>query len=239
MAQYDDPTFFEQYSQMSRSKMGLQGAGEWHELQAMLPDLTDKRVLDLGCGYGWHCIYAAEKGAQHVVGVDLSQKMLNVAKEKTTSRVVEYKHAAMEDIDFPTGSFDTVISSLAFHYVESFSGICEKVKKCLVEKGEFVFSVENPIFTAYGTGDWYYDTNGEILHWPVDNYFTEGSREAHFLGSKVVKYHKTVATYINTLIEYGFTITKVVEPLPPKDMLGSMPNEARRPMMLLISAKKN
>jgi SAM-dependent methyltransferase len=239
MAQYDDPSFFKQYSQMSRSKLGLQGAGEWHELEAMLPDFQDKRVLDLGCGYGWHCIYAAEKGAKQIVGVDLSQKMLDVAKEKTESRAVQYKHAAMEDVCFPADSFDTVISSLAFHYVESFSDICEKVSNYLVTKGEFVFSVENPVFTAYGTGDWYYDTNGEILHWPVDNYYKEGPREAHFLGSKVIKYHKTVATYINTLIEYGFTITKVVEPMPPKELLATMPDELRRPMMLLVSAKKN
>lgn len=46
---YDDDRFFSQYAQMSRSVEGLQGAGEWHILQKMLPDFTDKRVLDLGC----------------------------------------------------------------------------------------------------------------------------------------------------------------------------------------------
>ena len=55
---YDDPRFFEQYSQMTRSRQGLQGAGEWRELQKLLPDFSGKRVLDLGCGYGWHCRYA-------------------------------------------------------------------------------------------------------------------------------------------------------------------------------------
>ena len=44
----------------------------------------DKRVLDLGCGYGWHCIYAMEHGASSVVGVDISHKMLEVAKRKNT-----------------------------------------------------------------------------------------------------------------------------------------------------------
>ena len=61
---YDDDRFFSQYAQMSRSVEGLQGAGEWHILQKMLPDFTDKRVLDLGCGFGWHCIYAIEHGAK-------------------------------------------------------------------------------------------------------------------------------------------------------------------------------
>ena len=55
---YDDPVFFEKYSQMSRSQEGLAGAGEWETLHSMLPDFAEKHVLDLGCGYGWHCIYA-------------------------------------------------------------------------------------------------------------------------------------------------------------------------------------
>lgn len=61
---YDDKHFFEQYSQMPRSKEGLKAAGEWHELKKMLPDFNQKTVLDLGCGFGWHCIYAAEHGAK-------------------------------------------------------------------------------------------------------------------------------------------------------------------------------
>ena len=63
---YDNSDFFSQYSQMSRSVEGLKGAGEWHVLQKMLPDFAGKRVLDLGCGFGWHCVYAIEHGATHV-----------------------------------------------------------------------------------------------------------------------------------------------------------------------------
>ena len=51
---YDDNIFFQKYSQMSRSQQGLAGAGEWETLRKLLPDFKDKRVLDLGCGYGWH-----------------------------------------------------------------------------------------------------------------------------------------------------------------------------------------
>ena len=46
---YDDPLFFEKYSQMSRSRLGLAGAGEWEDLQKLLPDFAGKQVLDLGC----------------------------------------------------------------------------------------------------------------------------------------------------------------------------------------------
>ena len=71
---YDDEVFFKKYSEMSRSKYGLKGAGEWYQFKKLLPDFKGKRVLDLGCGYGWHCAYAAENGANSVLGVDLSEK---------------------------------------------------------------------------------------------------------------------------------------------------------------------
>ena len=47
---YDEQIFFEKYSQMSRSKEGLEGAGEWETLRQILPDFRGKRVLDMGCG---------------------------------------------------------------------------------------------------------------------------------------------------------------------------------------------
>lgn len=99
---------------------------------------------------------------------------------------------------------------------------------------------EHPVFTAYGSQDWYYDDQGNILHFPVDNYYYEGKREAAFLGEKVIKYHRTLTTYLETLLENGFSIRHVVEPPPPEDMmdLPGMRDEMRRPMMLLVCAEK-
>ncbi|WP_315120548.1 class I SAM-dependent methyltransferase [uncultured Clostridium sp.] len=238
---YDDVSFFNEYKKMARSVNGLKGAGEWHELKKMLPDFTGKRVLDLGCGFGWHCRYAIDQGAKSVTGIDISERMLKEAQKMTTSPLIEYIKSPMEDIDYAPDTFDVAISSLAFHYVESFDDICRKVNNCLSSGGEFVFSVEHPVFTSYGTQDWYYDEQGNSLHWPVDRYFTEGIRKANFLGKEVIKYHKTLTTYINSLIMSGFEITKIVEPKPEESMLKNIPemqDELRRPMMLLISAKK-
>jgi len=238
---YDDDVFFNKYSNMNRSKNGLEGAGEWHELKKMMPNFKDKRVLDLGCGFGWHCRYAVENGARSVIGIDISQKMLSEAKSKTKYGNIEYICMPIEDIDFPEESFDVVISSLALHYVKSFEDVLVRVYKCLSKGGDFVFSVEHPIFTAQGPQDWYYDGKGNILHWPVDHYFTEGIRNAKFLGEEVIKYHRTLTTYLNSLIKLGFEITGVVEPKPAENMLNTVPgmlDELRRPMMLLVSARK-
>lgn len=239
---YDDIKFFNQYKEMARSKEGLSGAGEWHELKKLLPDFRGKRVLDLGCGFGWHCRYAVEQGAQSVIGIDLSENMLNQAKVLTDSKHITYRRLAIEDVDYAEDSFDVVISSLALHYVEAFDELCKKVNSCLVSGGNFIFSVEHPIFTAEGKQDWYYDSDGKPMHWPVDHYFTEGIRQSVFLGEEVTKYHRTLTTYINGLIRAGFQVTNVVEPQPEEHFLKvseEMRNELRRPMMLLISAIKN
>ena len=41
---YDDPVFFEKYSEMDRSRLGLKGAGEWETLQKLLPDFQGKKI---------------------------------------------------------------------------------------------------------------------------------------------------------------------------------------------------
>jgi SAM-dependent methyltransferase len=239
---YDDPGFFTNYSQMPRSIGGLNAAGEWPAFRELLPELRNKKVLDLGCGFGWHCRYACEQQARSVVGVDLSESMLARARDSTNESVIKYHRLAIEDIDFTAGEFDVVISSLALHYVERFDIVCRKVHHCLVPGGTFVLSVEHPVFTSLAAQDWHYGPQGERVHWPVDDYQNEGPRQARFLDNNVVKYHRTVATHINALIDSGFTITMLSEPQPTQEMLAKYPemrDETRRPIFLLIAAIKN
>ena len=61
-----------------------------------------------------------------------------------------------------------------------------------------------------------------------------------FLGEKVAKYHRTLTTYLNTLLLNGFIINQIVEPQPPENMMDipGMQDEMRRPMMLIVSANK-
>ncbi|MEK4760583.1 class I SAM-dependent methyltransferase [Viridibacillus sp. FSL E2-0187] len=239
---YDEPKFFSAYEQMPRSVDGLEAAGEWHILKTLLPDLQNKRVLDLGCGFGWHCRFAREQQASSVIGVDLSEKMLEKAREKTDDPSITYIQESIEDIQFSDAQFDVVISSLAFHYIQSFDIICQKVYDYLENGGAFVFSVEHPIFTSRSEQDWYVDEKGNRLHWPVDNYQFEGLRETSFLNESVQKYHRTISTYMNDLINAGFSISAVKESTPSEEMLKNIPemhDENRRPMFLMIAATKD
>lgn len=238
---YDEPEFFAAYSAMPRSLGGLEEAGEWPALKALIPPLSGMRVLDLGCGFGWHCRYARAAGAASVLGTDLSEKMLARARAMTDDPAIEYRRMAIEDIDFAPDSFDLVLSSLAFHYIENLEPVVAQVWRCLRPGGTFLFSAEHPVFTASGAQDWHRDAAGEILHWPVDDYFHEGRRRTSWLAEDVTKYHRTVATYVGTLLDAGFRIAGLVEPAPTADALAAHPqwaDEMRRPLFVILSAVK-
>ena len=238
---YDRESFFEKYSHMSRSELGLEGAGEWPALKAMLPDFRGCRVVDLGCGYGWHCRWAIDHGASSVLGIDQSEKMLKRAAELTESSQIEYRHLALEDYEYPAQDADIVLSSLVFHYVEDWDHLLDNIVRTLKDSGVLVFSVEHPVFTAEGSQQWLTDAQGKTLCWPVDRYFEEGWREAVFLGETMTKFHRTLTTYLSSLLDRGMVIEAVCEPQPQPDWLQRMPEmkeELRRPMMLLIRARK-
>lgn len=238
---YDDPEFFARYSAMPRSVEGLDAAGEWPVLRSLLPDLQGKRVLDLGCGFGWHCRYVKEQGASHVVGVDLSEKMLERAQEINTDQIIEYRRASIEDVEFTPKSFDLVLSSLAFHYVERLEYVFTNIFTWLTPGGAFVFSVEHPVFTAREAQDWHYGPAGERLHWPVDNYQSEGIRHARWMTDDIVKYHRSFSTLVQSVLKAGFRLTQVAEPQPPPDLLAGRPDlrdESRRPMFLILATEK-
>src|SRR4051812_6392700 len=93
---YDQPDFFAGYSQFLRSWEGLAGAPEWPTLRAMLPPLARLRVLDLGFGFGAFARWAREMGAQQVLGVDLSQNMLERARAETHDPAVTYVQGDIE-----------------------------------------------------------------------------------------------------------------------------------------------
>ena len=59
-------------------------------LLSILPNMVGKRILDLGCGFGEHCKLFVEKGAEKVVGLDISQKMIEVAKIENHSPKIRH-----------------------------------------------------------------------------------------------------------------------------------------------------
>jgi len=237
---YDRPDFFAAYSGLRRSVEGLDGAPEWPALQAMLPPMQGLRVADLGCGFGWFCRWAIDHGAASVFGVDLSEQML--ARAATfPMRGITYQRADLSALQLPADSFDLVFSALALHYLPDIAPLLATVHAALVPGGRFVFSTEHPIFTAPSLPGWATDEAGRRT-WPIDRYLVEAARTTDWLAPGVVKYHRTIATTVNALLDGGFTLTRLHEFCPTSEQIAARPEleqERDRPMFLLIAARRS
>ena len=197
-------------------------------------------MLDLGCGYGWHCKYAAEQGAARVPGVDLSRRMIVEAKRRNPAPQIEYRVCGIEDYDYPEGRWDCVVSNLALHYIADLDAVFARVYQTLKPGGVFLFNIEHPCFTAGVHQEWICDSSGNALYRAIDDYFLPGERRTNFLGCEVRKQHHTLTQILMGLLKQGFELQAVEEAQPSKEMLQipGMSDELRRPMMLLVKAKR-
>ncbi|HEX2116791.1 MAG TPA: class I SAM-dependent methyltransferase [Alphaproteobacteria bacterium] len=235
---YDNDTFFARYGQLPRSLQGLPGAPEWPVLRGLLPRLDGRRVLDLGCGYGWFSRWARVHGAAFVLGVDVSARMLARAAAEKHDDAILYVRGDLETFAIAPGAFDLVYSSLALHYVEELAGLLRSVHAGLVSGGKLVFSVEHPILTAVANPSWFADAAGRDT-WPVNGYLDEGARATDWLGAQVIKRHRTIETYFDLLVRSGFTVLRLIEWSPSPEQVTANPDwakERERPFFLLIAA---
>jgi ubiquinone/menaquinone biosynthesis C-methylase UbiE len=237
---YDNAEFFERYSRLGRSVEGLDGAPEWPALRTLLPDLRGRKVLDLGCGFGWFCRWARQQGAAHVMGIDVSERMLARAKATTQDSAITYTRTDMEHLALSPESFHLVYSSLALHYIANLNELMSAVYRSLVPGGSMVFSVEHPLFTAPANPHWSCIAAGQKT-WPIDSYLDEGPRSTDWLAKGVIKHHRTLATYINMLLQCGFAISHVEEWGPTAEQIAAQPSladEHQRPPFLLVAARR-
>lgn len=237
---YDNQPFFDAYAQLPRSQFGLDGAPEWAAVQALLPDLSGKHVIDLGCGYGWFCRSARAAGAAEVTGIDLSEKMLERARELTADNGITYQRGDLEQLDLAGQTFDLVYSQLALHYLPDLAPLFAVIWQALPPGGRLVFTTEHPIHTCPLRQGWLTDEQGQ-RSWAVNNYQNEGQRVSNWLADGVIKYHRTLGTTLNALINAGFTLRQVNEWGPTAQQIAANPaleEEAERPMMVLISAQR-
>lgn len=244
---YDTPIFFERYQQLRQNPISMNEVVEKPTMFALLPDLNGKKVLDLGCGTGEHLAHYLALGAEKVVGLDLSAMMLEAAQNRLLA--LGYKesqfalHALpMEALDqIPDNDFDLVVSSFAFHYIEDFSALLAKVSAKLTACGTLIFSQEHPIVTCYREGyRWEKNAEKQQVAYRLNFYREEGERDRSWFQQLFKTYHRTMATILNSLIQAGFAIEQVEEP-----MLAAQPqwhaefkDLQHRPPLLFVKAQK-
>ena len=188
--------------------------------------LRGTRVLDVACGHGRASRGLARLGAQ-VVGVDLSAALIAMARvREDADRFGIVYHAA--DVVQPERwwngvPFDGAVCEMALMDIDDLSGAINAVAETVRRDGWFVLSMVHPCFPGNDAG---------LSSWPPDaTYFDEGrwtSADHNPDGARirVGSSHRTISTYLNTLIEAGFVIERLVEP------------HGLSPMILLVECRR-
>lgn len=241
---FDNETFFNGYRELRSTDANYNEQLEQPAMSKLLPDIYEKSVLDLGCGYGHNCIDFVKRGALNVVGIDISKKMLEVAEKESSDEKITYLNMSMTDISILTQKFDLIYSSLAFHYVNDFARFAKDMYSLLNDGGYLLFSQEHPLVTATFSGEHHYnkDEKGNYLSFTFSNYNEPGKRDTFWYVNGVEKYHRRFSDIINALCSAGFIIDTVCEPVPDTKATQKIPTilvkEKIKPSFLIIKAKK-
>ena len=243
---YDNEEFSKEYDSMRNDEKGT-NANDVIEIpifRKMMPDVKNKSILDLGCGYGENDKYFKELGASYVLGTDISNHMIDIANKENKIDGVEYKQLPMEDINKIDRKFDIVISSLAFHYIENYEKLIEDIYNILESDGVLLFSQEHPLVLCINYDDGIENNKIEIngkKYRLVADYNNNGLREIPWYNIKVKKYYRNFSVIINTLIKKGFIIDEINECEPNEEMVKKNPkfkNQYDSPYFLFIKAHK-
>ena len=149
---FDDQTFFTEYQKLRDNRANYNNLIEQPAMKKLMPDTAGKSVLDLGCGCGQSCVDFVRNGAESVLGIDISEKMLAVANKEAKNDKIKYLQMSMSELDKLSMKFDIVYSSLAFHYVPDFQKLANDIYNLLNTGGYLLFSQEHPIVTATFSG---------------------------------------------------------------------------------------
>lgn len=199
---------------------------------SLLPDVQGMQVLDLGCGPGVYTEWLIEHGAQ-VTALDASPSMLRMAKERVgeNARFVQADFGQPLSM-FEDGSFDLIVSALALHYVEDWYALFKELYRILRSPGTLVFSGDHPC--------------DPLLLDKARDYFSVERIEFVWrgFGEPVVmpSYRRSLAYTLNPLLEAGFILEHILEPLPTDEFRHTDPDGyaqlCKMPIFMCVKAAK-
>ena len=176
----------------------------------LIGDVSGKRILDLACGDGFYSRRLKQLGAEHVVGVDVSEQMIRLAidQERIRPAGVEYICSDVEHMA-DLGEFDEVVAAYLLHYARSEDGIrrmCRNIKNHLGNGGRFVTLNENPeqsVEQYAGYAEYGFNKT-------VEQPRRDGSRITYWMvaGRELFNFHATYfarETYERVFMQEGFT----------------------------------
>lgn len=241
---YDNDAFFENFLKIRSNEINYNDCIENPILLSMLPNVQGKRILDIGCGMGQHAKQYSDMGAQSVLGIDISEKMLFYAREHYGAENIIYRQMALENLSELEDQYDLVTSSLVFDYAEDLEKLMKDVFQHMKNGAHFVFSMSHPMATAWdGSCDRYTRTaNHERLYANISNYMVEGKRSVKWVVDDYELYHRTFSSIVNAIIKAGFQIERCEESRTSDEMRKQNPSEfggtLHRPDFIFFRCKK-
>ncbi|MFB6262773.1 MAG: class I SAM-dependent methyltransferase, partial [Bradymonadaceae bacterium] len=119
--------------------------GEWHARlprYLLLADrIREQRVLDLGCSSGIGASLLVELGAERVDAVDPRPESLDLARIKHDKAELDFHRMAWEELEFPDGTFDCVVSLDPSNPVTA-PVVLDEIDRVLAPEGEYVCAIE-------------------------------------------------------------------------------------------------
>jgi len=91
--------------------------GDYEVLGGLLASLAPKRLLDVGCGSGRLFPLYQSCGVQEVVGQDIAQEALGLARTRYNGPRVRLLHAPVTELDFPESYFDLAICNRVLQHI--------------------------------------------------------------------------------------------------------------------------
>ena len=199
-------------------------------IRAALPKLGGLKVISIGCGSGVDARWLKDNGASEVTGVDISEKLIEIAKNNNPD--IEFRVMDMERLDFNDSSFDLAYSSLAIHYTEDWTIPLKEAYRVLKPGSKYIFSCGHPIDSAlkYGkTNKSRYallgrkvnkETSKRTIYGDYMVAENNGVKPISFKmnGDNVTAYHRTFSKMLEQIQASGFQIEKLIEPKPTEKL---------------------
>ena len=168
-----------------------------------------ENALDVGCGEGRLSRMLAQRNIP-ACGIDPTHALIERARELHPSG--DYRIGSAEELPFPDGEFDLVLSCLSLIDIPDFRSAIREMVRVLRPGGTLLVMNLTAIATAGAHGGWQRDAEGRRRGFMVDDYGTQWSAWAEWDGIRIKNWHRPLSGYMQTYLECHLTLVHFDEP---------------------------